>query len=99
MSLPILREAAYALAPEIVLTPQGAQRDHVLAVKDGKIAEVVPASAYAAKHPGSAPVRLPGKAVIPGFIDAHTHAGQTFGKAAIGGEPSQIWMRIWEPLE
>ena len=29
---------------------------------------------------------LPGRAIVPGFVDAHTHVGQIFGKALIGGE-------------
>ena len=41
---------------------------------------------------------LPGRALIPGFVDAHLHLGQAFGKAVIYGEPSQIWQRIWIPL-
>lgn len=36
---------------------------------------------------------------MPGFVDAHTHVGQIFGKALIGGEPAQIWRRIWHPME
>ena len=36
---------------------------------------------------------------MPGFVDAHTHLGQAFGKSFVFGEPSQIWQRIWGPLE
>jgi 5-methylthioadenosine/S-adenosylhomocysteine deaminase len=98
-NLSALNESAYALAPDIILAPEGPVRDHVLAVSDGKIEAVVPLSAYTAKFPARAVTRLPGVGLIPGFIDAHTHLGQTFGKAYIGGEPSQIWLRIWGPLE
>ena len=44
-------------------------------------------------------ISLPNKAIIPGFVDAHTHVGQIFGKSLIGGEPAQIWRRIWHPME
>ena len=36
---------------------------------------------------------------MPGFIDAHTHLSQSFGKALAFGEPSEIFRRIWVPLE
>jgi cytosine/adenosine deaminase-related metal-dependent hydrolase len=36
---------------------------------------------------------------MPGFIDAHNHLSQSFGKALAFGEPSEIFRRIWVPLE
>ncbi|MDD9746437.1 MULTISPECIES: amidohydrolase family protein [Marinovum] len=48
---------------------------------------------------GTSVVDLPDRAIVPGFIDAHTHLGQAFGKAITGGEPAQIWRRIWAPME
>jgi 5-methylthioadenosine/S-adenosylhomocysteine deaminase len=36
---------------------------------------------------------------MPGFIDAHHHLTQTFGKALAFGEPSEIFRRVWIPLE
>lgn len=43
--------------------------------------------------------KLSGQAIVPGFVDAHTHLAQTFGKILIGGEPAQIWRRLWLPME
>ena len=63
-----------------------------ITVEDGIITNVGPAQSKDA-------LALSGYAIVPGFIDAHTHAGQTFGKSLIGGEPSQIWKRIWNPME
>lgn len=89
---------SFALAPDIMLTPKGPERDAVIAVDGGRIAYVGPAAGL--PGPDRPPVRrLPGRAIIPGFIDTHTHLGETFGKALIGGEPSQIWRRIWMPME
>ena len=47
------------------------------------------------------PVRidLPGRLLMPGFIDAHHHLTQTFGKSLVFGEPSEIFQRVWVPME
>lgn len=84
---------SYALAPGVILTPAGPLRDHVLVVRDGRIVAVEPATA------GRPAVALPDGAIVPGIVDCHAHAGQTFGKSLIGGEPTQIWRRLWVPLE
>jgi 5-methylthioadenosine/S-adenosylhomocysteine deaminase len=84
---------SYALAPDLVLTADGPQRDVVIVVENGTIARLAAANTVADA------IRLPGRAVIPGFVDAHTHLGQAFGKAFVFGEPSQIWQRIWGPVE
>lgn len=85
----------YALKPDVLLEGIEARRDRVLIVQDGKIARI----ADAVEVEGVDIVRLPHRAIIPGFVDAHTHLGQTFGKAFVFGEPSQIWQRIWGPVE
>jgi len=81
------------LAPEILLTLDGPKRDLAIQFEGSRITGVGPLEDY----PEAVP--LPGRAVIPGFVDAHTHVGQIFGKALIGGEPAQIWRRIWHPME
>lgn len=88
----------YTLAPDVLLTPSGPVRDSVLTVREGRIAGVEPI-APGVRDTADGVIALPGMAIVPGFVDTHTHAGQTFGKTLIGGEPSQIWRRIWVPLE
>nr|WP_280801368.1 amidohydrolase family protein [Arthrobacter pigmenti] len=36
---------------------------------------------------------------MPGFIDTHHHLTQSFGKSMVCGEPSEIFRRLWVPLE
>lgn len=36
---------------------------------------------------------------MPGFVDAHHHLTQSFGSALAFGEPSEIFRRVWVPLE
>ena len=83
---------SYVLAPGLILTPTGPVSDHVLVVREGRIAAIE-------RRVDPAAIALPDAAIIPGLVDAHAHAGQTFGKSQIGGEPSQIWRRLWVPLE
>lgn len=88
-----LSKNEYALAPDLMLTPQGVKSDWALRVVDGRIQSIGPVETI------PDPLSVPGHAIIPGFVDAHTHVGQIFGKALIGGEPAQIWRRIWHPME
>src|SRR5437899_4104410 len=37
--------------------------------------------------------------LMPGLIDTHHHLTQTFGKSLVFGEPSEIFRRVWVPLE
>lgn len=83
----------YALAPQILLTTEGVKSNWAIEIKDGTIKNIGPKTTI------ENAVELKGHALIPGFVDAHTHVGQIFGKALIGGEPAQIWRRIWHPME
>ena len=82
----------YTLKPDVILTPDGPKTGYEITIDDGTITNVRPAQSRES-------LALTGYAIVPGFIDAHTHAGQTFGKSLIGGEPAQIWKRIWNPME
>jgi len=95
----IIDGSIYALAPDVLLTPDGPQHDSVILVVDGQITDVATRAEFSASYSDIDVCDLRGQAIIPGFIDAHIHLGQGFGKAIIGGEPAQIWQRIWIPLE
>ncbi|GAA2488386.1 amidohydrolase family protein [Streptomyces gobitricini] len=87
------------LAPDAVMTPDG-PRDHYAAVVSGATFRAVgPAERLAREHPHLTPVRLPGHILMPGFVDAHHHLTQSFGAALAFGEPSEIFRRVWVPLE
>lgn len=95
----LTERSTYVLAPDLVLTAQGAQPGMVVQVTDGRISFVGPRSDFETHSPATRITELPDRAIVPGFIDAHTHLGQAFGKAITGGEPAQIWRRIWTPME
>jgi 5-methylthioadenosine/S-adenosylhomocysteine deaminase len=89
----ILNKTKFSIAPHILLTPEGVKFNWAITVVNGRITEIGPTSTIADA------ISLPGHAIIPGFVDSHTHVGQIFGKSLIGGEPAQIWRRIWHPME
>ncbi|MER7108339.1 amidohydrolase family protein [Streptomyces sp. NPDC000229] len=87
------------LAPDAVLTPDGLKDHYAAVVADGTFQAVGPAERLARQHPHLTPVRLPGHILMPGFVDAHHHLTQSFGAALAFGEPSEIFRRVWVPLE
>ena len=87
------------LAPQWLMLPEGPVRDHAVLVSNGRFAAVGVAADLARAHPHLAPVELPDTLLMPGFVDSHHHLTQSFGKALAFGEPSEIFRRIWVPLE
>jgi formimidoylglutamate deiminase len=55
------------LIPDLVLGPEAARRDVAVAFREGRVVDVSPASEGE---------RLPGRALAPGFVNAHSHAFQ-----------------------
>lgn len=94
----VLKRDRFVLKPDLLLTANGPQRDHALVVEGSRVVSAGPAAELTAADQAAA-LTLSGHAIIPGFTDAHTHLGQTFGKILIGGEPAQIWRRLWVPME
>ena len=91
--------AAQLLLPEHTMLRDGSVTGHAVVVRDGAFADVGPAAEVCARHPELVPLALPGRLLMPGFIDAHHHLTQSFGKSLAAGEPSEIFRRIWVPLE
>ena len=89
---------SYAVAPDVLLTPGGPIRGFAAVIERGEFTAVDASHRIAESHPDLPTWNLPGTAMIPGFVDCHQHPTQTFGKAIIGGQPAQIWKRIWLPL-
>ncbi len=87
------------LAPGRMLLEDGPATGMAALVRDGRFAEIAPAAELTARHPGLTPVALPDHLMMPGFIDSHTHLTQSLGKSLVFGEPSEIFRRIWVPLE
>jgi cytosine/adenosine deaminase-related metal-dependent hydrolase len=93
------RRGPLLLIPDAVLLPQGLADGHAVVVADGSFQAVGPAEQIRRTHPHLEAVRLPGHLLMPGFVDAHHHLTQSFGAALAFGEPSEIYRRVWVPLE
>ncbi len=87
------------LAPEHLMLRDGPVADHAVHVEGGVFRTVGPLAQLAARLPHLAPLHLPGRALMPGMVDAHHHLTQSFGKSLAYGEPSEIFRRVWVPLE
>jgi len=94
-----LSAAEMLLAPEYLMLPGGPVREYGVVIAQGIFVEVDRLAVLLARYPDLTPIELPGKLLMPGFIDAHHHLTQSFGKALAFGEPSEIYRRIWVPLE
>lgn len=87
------------LVPAELLLPDGIATGMAVRIEAGRFAEIDDAAALIRRHPGLDPVRLPDRLLMPGFIDSHHHLTQSLGKSLVCGEPSEIFKRIWVPLE
>ncbi len=87
------------LHPEYVLLKDGMARDYAVLVEGGQFKDVGPRAQLDARYSHMQAIALPGKLVMPGMIDGHHHLTQSFGKSLAYGEPSEIFRRVWVPLE
>lgn len=94
-----LADEVQLLVPAVVMTPDGPMEQYAAVVADGSFRAVGPAERLERDHPHLTPVRLPEHVLMPGFVDAHHHVTQSFGSALAFGEPSEIFRRVWVPLE
>jgi 5-methylthioadenosine/S-adenosylhomocysteine deaminase len=87
------------IVPEQMMLRDGPVPDHAVLIGQGIFREIGLASDLTEKHRHLQPILAPGMLLMPGLIDAHTHLTQSFGKALAFGEPSEIFRRIWVPME
>ena len=70
---------------------------HALAVRDGAIAALGPAAEIDSKFSPRERLHLDGHALVPGFVNAHTHAAMTLFRGLADDLPLQTWLsqHIW----
>lgn len=81
------------------MLPEGPRRGQAVLVVEGQFADVGPLPLLQARYPDHQVRRLEQQLLMPGFIDTHHHLSQSFGKGLVFGEPSEIFRRVWIPLE
>jgi 5-methylthioadenosine/S-adenosylhomocysteine deaminase len=74
--------------------------DHAVAIDGGRIVAVLPNDSARARYAAREVVQLPGHALTPGLVNAHTHAAMTLLRGVGDDLPLMRWLseRIW-PLE
>jgi len=72
-------------------------RDHAVAIEDGRIVAVVPRAEAEAAWPQAESVSLPGHVLLPGFINAHTHAPMSLLRGLADDLELSVWLKehIW----
>lgn len=71
--------------------------DGAVALEGDRIAAIGPTAELAATYPGAEVIDCAGKAVLPGLIDAHGHAGHSLIKT-LGADTPSLWMKIVTPM-
>ncbi len=72
-------------------------RDAALAITDGRIAAMGPAREVARRHAPRTRLDLGGAMVLPGLVNAHTHAAMTLFRGLCDDAPLATWLsdHIW----
>jgi len=71
--------------------------DGAVAIVGDRIAAVGATSALLPKYPAARIIDCTGRAIIPGLVDAHGHAGHSLVKT-VGADTPSLWMRIVTPM-
>jgi 5-methylthioadenosine/S-adenosylhomocysteine deaminase len=82
----------------VPVEPAGAVLEHhAVAVRDGAIERVLPASEARSAFPDYEHVELPAHVLIPGFVNAHTHAAMVLMRGLSDDLPLMRWLEehIW----
>jgi 5-methylthioadenosine/S-adenosylhomocysteine deaminase len=82
----------------VPIEPRGAVlEDHAVAVADGTIEALLPRAEALERYPGYARVELGDHALIPGLVNAHTHAAMTLMRGLADDLPLMRWLEhhIW----
>ncbi|RPI14824.1 MAG: TRZ/ATZ family hydrolase [Lysobacterales bacterium] len=74
--------------------------DHSVAVRDGRIVDVLPAVEARARYDAAETLDRPHHVLLPGLVNAHTHAAMVLLRGRAENLPLEPWLRtaVW-PLE
>jgi 5-methylthioadenosine/S-adenosylhomocysteine deaminase len=95
MPIPVdLRVDARWIVP---VEPGGVLEQHTLLVADGRIVALVPSAVAERDYAARERVTLPTHVLLPGLVNAHTHAAMTLLRGIADDVPLQTWLEqyIW----
>ena len=71
--------------------------DHAVAIRDGRIEAILPAREARARFREHEPIDLAGQVLIPGLVNAHTHAAMTLMRGLADDLPLMRWLHehVW----
>ncbi|MDH3316605.1 MAG: TRZ/ATZ family hydrolase [Betaproteobacteria bacterium] len=71
--------------------------DHALAIRDGRIVAILPQAEANRRFEAESRVALPGHTIIPGLVNAHTHAAMSLFRGLADDLPLMSWLNdhIW----
>ena len=74
--------------------------DHAVVVNDGKIVELLPAQEARRRYKPGVLVQRPDHILVPGFVNAHTHAAMSLLRGIADDLPLERWLEegVW-PVE
>jgi 5-methylthioadenosine/S-adenosylhomocysteine deaminase len=81
----------------IPVEPAGTLRNHSLIVDVGRIVAIVPAAEADLRFAARERLALPHHALLPGLVNAHTHAAMSLFRGIADDVPLQVWLEryIW----
>jgi 5-methylthioadenosine/S-adenosylhomocysteine deaminase len=81
----------------VPIEPAGALRDHALVVDAGRIVALVPAAVADRQFEARERLAFPHHVLLPGLVNAHTHAAMTLFRGIADDVPLQVWLEehIW----
>ena len=95
MSGPATVIAAQWIVP--IVPSERVLRQHVCVIADGKITAVLPREEALENYPVADWLELPDHVLLPGLINAHTHAAMTLMRGIADDEPLDVWLNdhVW----
>ncbi len=74
--------------------------DHAVAINDGKIVDILPSSEARQRYTPGVLVPRPDHILLPGFVNAHTHAAMSLFRGIADDLPLERWLNegVW-PVE
>mgnify|MGYP005814204869 CR=1 FL=1 len=85
----------------IPVEPRGhVLEDHAVAIRQGRIVAIEPKEEAAQRFTADHAIDRPNHVLLPGFVNAHTHAAMTLLRGAAESSSLDHWLRkqVW-PLE